>query len=152
MAGPWGGSFDQRRPDTILKTTDGGSSWVEQDSGTLASLTSVYFVDAQHGWTVGARNNAPHLSACILATTDGGASWQLQYEHKGMRGLRLFSVRFGGRIYGLGGWRLRHCPEHDSGVPQLIALLDHVPRKSPAQSVLTWSESPEVIDTRGVTK
>ncbi|MEX2027312.1 MAG: YCF48-related protein, partial [Pirellulaceae bacterium] len=36
-----------------------------------AELTSVCFVDADHGWVVGDRG-------VILATSDGGRNWQLQ--------------------------------------------------------------------------
>ncbi|MGQ0695734.1 MAG: WD40/YVTN/BNR-like repeat-containing protein [Nitrospiraceae bacterium] len=34
---------------TILKTTDGGKNWRKVSSGTIAMLTSVFFVDQQVG-------------------------------------------------------------------------------------------------------
>ena len=37
----------------IVKTADGGVTWISQVSGTSSGLTSVYFVDAIHGWAVG---------------------------------------------------------------------------------------------------
>ncbi|SEQ57456.1 KAP family P-loop domain-containing protein, partial [Solimonas aquatica] len=40
-----------------------------QASGTSATLTSVHFVDDQHGWAVG-------NGGTILATADGGLSWK----------------------------------------------------------------------------
>jgi photosystem II stability/assembly factor-like uncharacterized protein len=46
-------------------------AWTPQDSGTTAALYDVDFVDANHGWAVGA--------AGILATTDGGDSWSFQH-------------------------------------------------------------------------
>lgn len=54
----------------ILKTTDGGESWVLQrnDSKVDQPLFSVYFKNAQEGWAVG-------LWSLMLHTTDGGANW-----------------------------------------------------------------------------
>lgn len=43
--------------------------WNKQAVSTLARLTSVFFIDAQHGWAAG--NNG-----LLLKTEDGGASWQ----------------------------------------------------------------------------
>jgi len=57
---------------TIIKTTDGGISWVAQSSGTNADLYSVYFVDLNIGWTVGSGGGT------ILKTTNGGTSWSSQ--------------------------------------------------------------------------
>jgi len=52
---------------TILKTTDGGSSWNPQSSGTIGDLRSVSFTDISNGTIVG--------SDLILRTTDGGQTW-----------------------------------------------------------------------------
>lgn len=46
-------------------------SWTAQRSGTTNYLTSVKFIDATHGWTVG-------YGGVIVATTDGGAHWTVQ--------------------------------------------------------------------------
>src|SRR5690349_3087551 len=50
---------------TILRTTDGGSTWAIQSSGTGASLSGVAFKDATTGTVVG-------QWATILRTRDGG--------------------------------------------------------------------------------
>ena len=52
----------------ILKTMDGGASWIPQISGTTENLGFVYFIDANNGWTVGG-------GGTILSTTNGGTSW-----------------------------------------------------------------------------
>ena len=51
----------------ILKTTDGGMTWRQLQSGSLATLTSVSFVGAQ-GCVVGAYGTA-------LVTSDAGVTW-----------------------------------------------------------------------------
>jgi len=54
----------------IIKTTDGGASWVAQASGVTSALTSVDFFDPDNGWVVG--------PAVILRTTNGGDTWTRQ--------------------------------------------------------------------------
>lgn len=59
--------------DGIMRTTDGGLTWHDQDCGTSAGLTGVSFIDANTGIAVGMRGT-------ILRTTDGGDHWNLQRE------------------------------------------------------------------------
>ena len=54
----------------ILISEDQGVSWQQQQVPTRATLTSIFFVDQQHGWAAG------HDSV-ILQTGDGGRHWQL---------------------------------------------------------------------------
>jgi photosystem II stability/assembly factor-like uncharacterized protein len=49
----------------ILKTTDGGTNWSVQSSGTTDNLSSVYFTDANTGYVVGGNGT-------FLKTTNGG--------------------------------------------------------------------------------
>src|SRR5262249_31565015 len=56
---------------TIVRTTDGGATWMLQPSGTGAHLTGVSFTDANTGTVVG-------YDGTILRTVDGGASWVAQ--------------------------------------------------------------------------
>ena len=51
----------------ILKTTDGGGTWRQSQSGTLANLTSVSFTGAD-GCAVGAHGT-------VIVTADAGATW-----------------------------------------------------------------------------
>jgi len=55
----------------IWVTTDDGSTWSRQKSGTAQDLRAVTFKDASRGWVVGA-------DGTILATTNGGARWSAQ--------------------------------------------------------------------------
>jgi photosystem II stability/assembly factor-like uncharacterized protein len=50
---------------TIVRTTNGGTTWVEQDSGTTNNLAGVSFVDANTGWAAGSNGT-------ILHTKNGG--------------------------------------------------------------------------------
>lgn len=52
------------------RTDDGGRTWVEQalPGPPQGSLTDVFFVGADHGWTVG--------DVGVFRTADGGATWQ----------------------------------------------------------------------------
>jgi len=50
---------------TILKTIDGGATWISQTSGTTLPLNSIYFPDADTGFAVG-------NDGTILKTTNGG--------------------------------------------------------------------------------
>jgi photosystem II stability/assembly factor-like uncharacterized protein len=52
----------------ILKTTDGGTSWVPQTSGTGSGLYAVSFENNSTGFAVG-------KSGTAIRTTDGGATW-----------------------------------------------------------------------------
>jgi len=57
----------------ILVSVDQGRSWQQRPAPTRATLTSVFFADAQHGWAAG-------HDAVILRTTDGGTTWRKVYE------------------------------------------------------------------------
>ncbi|MHC4422872.1 MAG: WD40/YVTN/BNR-like repeat-containing protein, partial [Planctomycetota bacterium] len=53
---------------TILKTTDGGETWVAQTSGSVTGLKAMCFVNASVGFVVGTVGE-------ILRTDDGGETW-----------------------------------------------------------------------------
>ena len=55
---------------TIIRTSDGWSSWEDQISGTTNSLSDVYFIDDLNGWIVGDNGT-------ILHTTNGGLPVEL---------------------------------------------------------------------------
>ncbi len=73
------GRDDTGRP-TVLRTTDGGASWVAQvlpGNTTTGSLMAVQFADPLRGVAVGEQvNEAGEPTALGFATTDGGAVWQ----------------------------------------------------------------------------
>lgn len=68
-----GGFYSEESPimlpqGTILKTTDGGTTWTEQSNGVALGLLSVYFVDENDGYAVGEGGE-------IYKTINGGIDW-----------------------------------------------------------------------------
>jgi photosystem II stability/assembly factor-like uncharacterized protein len=61
---------------TILRTTNGGMTWVAITSGTLLSLNDIHFTNPDMGWIVGGSQTyyGPD-TAIIIHTSDGGVSW-----------------------------------------------------------------------------
>jgi photosystem II stability/assembly factor-like uncharacterized protein len=53
---------------TIKHTSDGGETWIAQQSDVSSNLWDICFLDNKTGWICGANN-------AILSTTDGGISW-----------------------------------------------------------------------------
>jgi photosystem II stability/assembly factor-like uncharacterized protein len=62
---------------TIIKTTNGGETWVSESSGTTNNLHNVFFTDANNGTVVGSEGT-------ILRTTDGGTTWISQVSETTM--------------------------------------------------------------------
>jgi photosystem II stability/assembly factor-like uncharacterized protein len=55
----------------IVKTTDGGQNWINNNSGTTAEFYGIDMLNNSTGWAVG-------QSGYIRKTTDGGATWVSQ--------------------------------------------------------------------------
>lgn len=53
----------------LLFSQGANASWVRQQSGTMAWLHAVYFLDARRGWVAGSNGT-------VLETTDGGETWK----------------------------------------------------------------------------
>ena len=68
----------------ILKTTDGGNSWVLQTTPTIQILYDLTFIDANRGWAVGGLGT-------ILTTSNGGTTWTAQVSSTANN---LYSVFF----------------------------------------------------------
>lgn len=86
---------------TIIKTTNGGTNWAQQTSGTTNYLESVEFTDNSNGWVVGS-------GGIILRTTNGGTNWTPQTSGTSNH---LSSVHFAdnstGWVVGSGGTILK---------------------------------------------
>jgi hypothetical protein len=71
----------------ILHTTNGGSTWSGQMSGTTSFLASVYFSDAMTGWAVG-------RGGTILHTASGPSSGGGVGVPPTAKGLFIYSAKF----------------------------------------------------------
>jgi photosystem II stability/assembly factor-like uncharacterized protein len=71
------GSFD-----LILRTTDGGATWMNQSIIDEHILLSIYFTNEMVGTAAG-RYIGDYGEGEILRTTDGGITWTIQYTLRG---------------------------------------------------------------------
>ena len=98
----------------ILLSSDAGRSWLQRPAPTRATLTSVFFADARHGWAAG-------HDAVILRTFDGGNSWQKVHEELESGPVLDLWFRDAGTGYAVGAYGL--ClATRDGG-----ATWEHVP-------------------------
>lgn len=58
--------------DEVWRTDDGGTSWACTPTGSINSLSGLFFADFDSGWVFG-------QDGLLLATSDGGASWSVQF-------------------------------------------------------------------------
>jgi photosystem II stability/assembly factor-like uncharacterized protein len=95
----------------VLKTADGGETWINLQSGTTSQLNSVFCTDASTVYVVGGDTYGG--AGIILKTVDGGATWVHQYDQSE---ILLWSIRFldaqtgvtvGGENSGVGSTILR---------------------------------------------
>ena len=70
---------------SIVKTMDGGATWVDVSSGDdrIKDLRAAYFFDESTGWVVGLGHEIEEESKTIqksvlLETRDGGSTWSIQ--------------------------------------------------------------------------
>jgi photosystem II stability/assembly factor-like uncharacterized protein len=76
----------------MLRTTDGGETWVSQNTSNALPLNGISFTDASHGVGVGGMGggrDGPALGN-ILRTTNGGENWQ-EISIQGLADMRAVS-------------------------------------------------------------
>jgi photosystem II stability/assembly factor-like uncharacterized protein len=92
----------------LLHSTDGGETWITQDSIPPYSwpyslpLKGVHFIDPDNGWVVGS-SMAPssgYIYCFIMNTNDGGITWEEQINYSSRNGYWLNSVCFTGTLNG----------------------------------------------------
>ena len=102
--------------DVIYKSTDGGFSWVEQDTDTLviSTLTAVFFKSATEGWAVG-------HDGMIIYTTDG-ETWSEHAQSGVITTARLYAIAFDGDTGFLGGANQEIWRTTDGGANWTLAI------------------------------
>jgi len=87
----------------VLRTRDGGKSWVMLRQGIGLELGAIAFTDTLHGWAAG---YDPQTNATIIHTKDGGLTWLPQlkesyppFDIKFIDNQHGWAVSFFGRIY-----------------------------------------------------
>ena len=73
-----GADYDSTGVLPILKTTDGGDSWIDQTMHLFngdGELTSVFLINDTTGFVVGWLSSQVSGTYCLFKTTDGGANW-----------------------------------------------------------------------------
>ncbi len=87
---------------TILKTTDGGSTWTSQNSGGVDDIKNIFMLTERIGWAVTwveFTDTSTYSGSTILKTTNGGTSWSgAQFAEWGKY---FYSVTF---FDSLSGW------------------------------------------------
>jgi photosystem II stability/assembly factor-like uncharacterized protein len=65
----------------IYHTSNGGTNWAEQPYGGVelqVSLTTIDFLDTQHGWAAGFPTSSIVTGGFVFHTSDGGLTWERQ--------------------------------------------------------------------------
>src|SRR5690625_7428949 len=65
------GAFVRSQNGLLLKTSDGGETWEQKDSGTDLNLGKIQFITPQIGFVTGANGH-------LIKTEDGGETWELK--------------------------------------------------------------------------
>lgn len=80
---------------TVLKSTDGGQSWVQQTVNNSALFIGCFFIDQNTGWIGG--------DLGVYKTTDGGATWNQQVGPMGITKLYFINATTGWAVGGVDG-------------------------------------------------
>jgi photosystem II stability/assembly factor-like uncharacterized protein len=93
----------------VLKTTDGGATWVNQVSNTTSTLYNVFFKSDTEGWACGA-------GGTLISTTDGGANWTVHPQSGVISGSTFNEITFVGNNGFAGNDDNRMYGSTDNGV------------------------------------
>ncbi|MBL7129660.1 MAG: T9SS type A sorting domain-containing protein [Ignavibacteria bacterium] len=97
---------------TIIKTTNGGTNWFSQTSGTTNDLRGVSFTDVNTGTVVG-------QNGTIIKTTNGGTNWipQTSETTNDLNGVSFFEANTGFAV-GDSGTIIRTTNSGTNWIPQ----------------------------------
>jgi len=111
---------------TILKTTNGGMTWVHQESGITNGIHSFFMLTPAHGWVLAFQypKDTMWYGTIMLETSDGGATWM----RREFAGDFYYTVFFHDSLNGwLGGDRGKLVSTTNGGITWSPALVDSTP-------------------------
>ncbi len=120
---------------TILRTTDGGTTWVPQISGVTETLLAVAFTDASNGTAAG-------QLGVILKTSDGGKTWTRQESGTNQDLYNLaFTSPDNGTVVGGFGAILRTTSSTTATCPETLPFWRDNPDSWPVDTLSLGAES-----------
>jgi len=86
---------------TIIMTSDGGETWINQNSGTGLDIVDISMVDGQYGWALAQEYPVDTIltyGTDLIRTTNGGQSW---FFDRRFDSFYYFAVEFTDSVNGL---------------------------------------------------
>ena len=118
----------------LLRTTDGGTTWIPIGTDTLWGASSIQFLDTMNGWVAG-NEIAAH-------TTDGGATWQRYDPHTYSNSMDFVDPAYGWVQGGCSVLRfdgsIFSAPDAPPPAPSSFALLPAYPNPFNSVTNLTF--------------
>lgn len=110
--------------------------WIELESGSSSTLTSVYFTDSEHGHIVGGDT---WFHGIYLETTDGGIHWQMDtLENKQLFGIQFNQSQHGYAV-GIDGYLFKKDTPHSDWI------FHKLPNWDPLRDVCFYDENRGVV-------
>jgi photosystem II stability/assembly factor-like uncharacterized protein len=108
----------------ILRTSDGGTTWIQQTTPVEFNVVDIDMVDDRYGWAVAQQypnDTTSEYGTSVLNTTDGGETWNIQTTFDQF----LHTVEFIDSVNGcLGGELGKLFWTTDGGVDWISAVVD----------------------------
>jgi photosystem II stability/assembly factor-like uncharacterized protein len=102
---------------TILRTKDGGQTWMPIDTGLYGDFTAVHFLDGVRGVATGTYGGTPIMEGFLLLTIDGGITWtQKASANDFLNGISFVDSQYGWAVGGSGGHQGLLLSTTDGGV------------------------------------
>lgn len=87
----WVAGYNDSDEGVVIKSTDGGQTWMNVQSIANEAINSIFFIDDQKGWAVG-------NGGVIRKTSDGGQSWSadtIEFESGSLKSVFFTSAAVG---------------------------------------------------------
>jgi photosystem II stability/assembly factor-like uncharacterized protein len=98
----WGGDtiIFKKGQGFIVRSEDGGDSWVLQKRDTIYDFFDIKFKDSLEGWVAGGYDST--MEACVYHTTDGGRTWFLLILPQGSKIINSLELIDGTKLWAVG--------------------------------------------------